>query len=186
MKITIQLGENSNYSMNLSEEKAIEIYADLISYLLKKTSEPLIINDAGKISCSTTLVNVENATPVVKEKMDTMQIVNPFANNDHFNYKKLIAYRCPKCGEITIRYMTLQENNITHCHFCREENIAIKDIRIASYNCPKCGTSAYLWVANELKEIPCKECESIIDLFEDEKDGGLKSQDLLGKTYKKY
>ena len=50
MKITIQLGENSNYSMNLSEEKAIEIYADLISYLLKKTSEPLIINDAGKIS----------------------------------------------------------------------------------------------------------------------------------------
>lgn len=199
MRISIQLGETSNYSMELSDEGAIEIYADLLSHLLRKSVElklpppqaqvceqpQLPVLPAVEVVAFTE--ELGNSVRVVEEftfvkKTKETEVENPFAKHDAFRHKKLVAYKCPDCGKITVRFTVLGESNIVNCHFCRKDDIVIRTAKIASYRCAECNSKAYAWMCNGLKEIQCKDCLSPIDLFYDKIDDSLKSADLLHKN----
>jgi hypothetical protein len=204
-KITILLGENSSYSMDLDDQVAIETYTDLIGYLMKKSAQSINISNSSvneKIESVNLIdaaseINKDASTPVAKnevtEKLEKEEVTpsitgNPFSENHSYAYKKLIAYRCPDCNKITVRFMVLAESNVTHCHFCRRKEIVIESVRLASFTCEACGVEGYAHMANGLTEITCKECDAPIDLFDDTKDGyNLKSMNMIlsNSTYNK-
>lgn len=89
---------------------------------------------------------------------------NPFENNTYFESSRLVAHKCESCGKITIRRMNLMESNITHCHWCKTEarvNTAAK----VDIMCSSCGSKYYVWTANGLDEIECKDCSAPNDLI---------------------
>lgn len=166
-KITIQLEGKANYSVNINDSKAIEAYTKIIDLLN-----------------STMFEKKEDIIPeIIPEDHAPLDhsLSNPFRGRDFFKYKKLVAYKCHECGKITVRFLTLGEDNITHCHFCRHEGIDIRYVRRAIYKCDECGFNAYVYVANGLQEVSCKNCEAVIGLSIDSEDDILKSENLLGE-----
>ena len=105
---------------------------------------------------------------------------NPFTH-DLFKNKKLVAYRCYECGKITVRNLVLGETNKTYCHWCREP-ITIEKAVLAEVSCECCNNNhSFLYVANGLTEIMCRNCESPIDIsyYMDGKKEMAKSPNLL-------
>lgn len=88
---------------------------------------------------------------------------NPFANNDYFDSSRLVAHRCEDCGRITIRRMHLMETNITSCHWCKKES-RVHTVARVDVKCSSCDSSYYVWTANSLDEIECKDCQAPNDL----------------------
>ncbi|MDF2841680.1 MAG: hypothetical protein K0R00_106 [Herbinix sp.] len=188
MKVTILLGESTQYSMELGNDKATEMYADLIKYLLMKSIQ-IIPEPEPECVPIIPIFHAENMQQSAKEivsvheSADDESIPNPFAGMNTFSYKKIVAYQCPDCGQITVRFMVLGESNIAHCHFCRKEGIVIETAEIASYICEECAASAYIWVCNGLREVHCKDCKTPINLFRDSMDENkLKSAGLINKS----
>lgn len=87
---------------------------------------------------------------------------NPFANNGYFENSRLVAHKC-ECGKTTIRRMHLMESNITHCHWCKKES-RVNTVARVDVQCSSCNSTYYVWTANGLEEIECKDCKAPNDL----------------------
>lgn len=88
--------------------------------------------------------------------------LNPFTS-DFFKNEKLIAYRCPECGKVTVRKLTLGDSNETTCHWCKED-VVIKDVALAEMGCASCDNKGWYYVANGLTELDCHKCHAPIDI----------------------
>lgn len=158
MKIKIELGNIASYSRDLDDAIAFAMYSNLVNVVLDKSQK-----DISELIGKNT--NVENQK-------------NPFTKSTFFRNRKLIAYRCPECGKITTRFMILAENNVTHCHFCKHDNIVINDVEKAEYKCESCGVTRFAYMANWLSEINCRECDTMIPLVFNKTTSRLKSANL--------
>jgi predicted RNA-binding Zn-ribbon protein involved in translation (DUF1610 family) len=104
---------------------------------------------------------------------------NPFSH-EMFLKRKLVAYKCPDCGQVTVRFLVLGESNVTHCHWCKHE-VVINEVQVADVSCPNCNTKSFIYLANKLDMVNCKTCESPIDIiyYQDGNRTKAKSANLL-------
>lgn len=150
MKIIISL-ENIKTEVEFdSDADALLSYQKIICEILNKPSESKIIE--GEDSA---LDKLEPEAASIKTKRK-----NPFRYKSQFSHEKMIAYKCPNCGKITVRKMALSKNNIAHCHFCRTKGIAVESVSIGVYECKDCNDSGYVWLANGITEAPCRICKT--------------------------
>lgn len=77
---------------------------------------------------------------------------------------KLVAYRCPDCGKITVRNVVLADGNEARCHWCKETAI-IERVTLAHIQCTSCGQPGHIYVANGLTELECVKCKAPIDVI---------------------
>lgn len=88
---------------------------------------------------------------------------NPFESNEYFTNSRLVVHKCKECGKLTVRRMHLRDSNITHCHWCKHE-YAIHTVARVDVKCTSCNSEYYVWTADELPEIECKDCKAPNDL----------------------
>lgn len=99
---------------------------------------------------------------VLDTGLTTLQY-NPFANNNYFENSRLVAHKCDACGKSTVRRMHLMEDNVTHCHWCKKET-RVNTVARVDVQCSSCNSTYYVWTANGLEEIECKDCKAPNDL----------------------
>lgn len=87
---------------------------------------------------------------------------NPFTH-DMFKNPLLVAYRCPECGKVTVRYLTLGESNEARCHWCKETAV-IEKVVPSNIQCTSCDTFNRPYLANGLTELQCVKCQAPIDI----------------------
>lgn len=115
--------------------------------------------------------DVEVVEPVVEDRAEEIEEgrelrrldYNPFAHNSYFESSRLVVHKCEDCGKITIRRMYLMETNITSCHWCKKET-RVHTVARVDVKCSSCGSAYYVWAANSLDEIECKDCQAPNDL----------------------
>lgn len=120
------------------------------------------------------------------EEVDNSEDINEFFNRPYpfthemFNKPLLVAYRCPHCGKITVRYLTLGESNEARCHWCKE-NAIIEKVVQSEIKCPGCDTKNHPYLANGLAELECVKCKAPIDViyYKDGKKDRAKSANLI-------
>lgn len=182
----------------LKREDAIKIYANASQNIIDK----LLSVDNHKCQCEhsqdTVKTPVSRTYPGFKKSepeisMSESEFIpepieesivnvdeNPFTH-DLFKNKKLVAYRCYECGKITVRNLVLGESNETHCHWCGTP-VTIEKVVLAEISCGCCNNNhSFLYAANGLTEIMCRNCESPIDIdyYMDGKKEKAKSSNLL-------
>ena len=115
--------------------------------------------------CEEVITEVEEEEKeVVSEGRELRRLdYNPFAYNSYFESSRLVVHKCDDCGKITIRRMYLMETNITSCHWCKKE-ARVHTVARVDVQCASCGSSYYVWTANSLDEIECKDCQAPNDL----------------------
>lgn len=89
--------------------------------------------------------------------------INQFTH-EAFQNKRLVAYKCPKCGKVTIRFLILGESNVTHCHWCKGE-VEINEVVLVKTICPSCRKRTFMYIANRINEISCYKCKCPIDII---------------------
>jgi len=134
---------------------------------------------------SLTTFPVPNSTINLEEKHEDLPFydceANPFAGNEFFKNKKLVVYRCMDCGQVTARNVVLADSNITSCHWCKEP-VEITEAVLAEIQCGSCDKNhAFIYVANGLSEMNCRNCEAPIDIsyYQDGTRKKAKSANLL-------
>ena len=103
----------------------------------------------------------------------------PFTH-EMFSKPLLVAYRCPDCGKITVRYLTLGETNEARCHWCKETAVIEKVVQ-SNIQCTSCDTFNRPYLANGLAELECVKCKAPIDIiyYKDGKKDRAKSANLI-------
>jgi predicted RNA-binding Zn-ribbon protein involved in translation (DUF1610 family) len=87
---------------------------------------------------------------------------NPFTHGI-FNNEKIVGFICPHCNGYTARKCKLAESNVPHCHWCKKD-VVIKEVTNTTIQCPNCGDQYYIYLANGIKEVGCRKCQSPIDI----------------------
>lgn len=98
----------------------------------------------------------------IMKEIESEESDNPFTH-EMFGKSRLVMLKCPDCGKITARRMTLKESNKTHCHFCKKD-YEVKRVTNTVSQCPCCGDSFVCLMADGLQELICRICEAPIDL----------------------
>lgn len=167
--VHVKLNESAQAINNAAISKAEE-YADKI-YGMNDVSVIRNINTSvppgyDEIVSSRIESAINDAS--VKKIMDRSS--SPFAQSD----KKLVVGKC-ECGNgygIWLDNETLKKRNFVFiCKECEEKHIIVADELVpATYNCPNCRRKSSFWVKKEeCSHVQCKNCESEIDLFYNEK-----------------
>jgi DNA-directed RNA polymerase subunit RPC12/RpoP len=130
-------------------------------------------------------IGIKKTAPVkVEEDFETMEEalnINPFTHS-MFRNKKLTAFRCPECVEVTVRFASLNETNIMKCHFCKAK-FPIHKVVYGEISCPNCSQVSRMYLADDISEVHCKNCDSPIDViyYQDGHKTKAKSADITDK-----
>jgi predicted RNA-binding Zn-ribbon protein involved in translation (DUF1610 family) len=122
------------------------------------------ISDVTHCSGNTATSVLEKATDEVHEKWHEILARggNPFTHGI-FNNEKIVGFICPHCNGYTARKCKLAESNVPHCHWCKKD-VVIKEVTNTTIQCPNCGDQYYIYLANGIKEVGCRKCQSPIDI----------------------
>ncbi|KGK88012.1 hypothetical protein [Clostridium sp. HMP27] len=184
MKVLIVLDKTSRFNIDLPEVEAKKLYKNLVGAVVGglKVQEP--ITEEHK---SINIRKPENITHKEIEKVQaTEQISKKEENSEVSQYypKKLVMIKCPSCNVIATPVLNVKDDELLYkdrhltCKSCQGE-LPIGEIKPARYQCPNCNTTASFYVMNDLKEVNCKGCGSLIDLIWHEKKEQYVSANLI-------
>lgn len=184
--VTIEVEGLGKQEIKLDLKDAVKLYVEaskhIVDSLLSTNNELACTHDefrTMKQPLPVPIPKVRVSTSAIARSIDNYEI-NPFTQ-DLFTFKKLVAYRCPECGRVTVRSIVLGDSNITHCHWCRED-IVINEVVLTEVKCGNCNDNhTFLYSANGLTEMNCRICESPIDIeyYQDGNKLRAKSANLL-------
>lgn len=146
---------------NFKREKARE-------YVVQKSLNDSNSSDRDEVD---TVIKVEdkvetakkNSVPNCEEPKTKEQVTITVDKTVYIRPGKptLVAQKCSKCGRLFIGFK--QVGDVIKCP-CGANN-TIKNTLIKSVlQCPNCGESLCMFTDADVNEIPCKKCESPIDL----------------------
>jgi predicted RNA-binding Zn-ribbon protein involved in translation (DUF1610 family) len=126
--ISLSMDADAAINVKISDDVATEVFQKMSSILIEamappKVEEAAIATQQELIEASAITTLQEFAPTKVMAiagiEPESIPPSNPFRGVGFYSNPKLVGYKCPQCGEITVRMMTLGEDNVTHCHFCR-------------------------------------------------------------------
>lgn len=127
---------------------------------------PVNLNETGQSIREFMENHNVNSERVRKSNIDLEEVGEkpyPFSH-EMWTKPKLVAYRCPDCGRVTVRNIILADGNEARCHWCKETAI-IERVTLAHIQCTSCGQPGHLYVANGLTELDCIKCKAPIDII---------------------
>lgn len=157
MKVLIVLDKASRFNIDLPEAEAKKLYKHLVGSVV------------GGLRVQEPMVEEHKEIEKVKsnEEISKREVINGEAQ---YLPKKLVMIKCPSCNVIATPVLNVKDDELVYknkslnCKNCQSE-LPIGELKPARYQCPNCNTGASFYVMNDLKEVNCKGCGSLIDLI---------------------
>lgn len=174
MKISVILEKKSRVSVDVPTGQANELFKKLATMVIdggcETTSQVSVPNIKLNQDFKQKFAEISHeigrtlseAKPVVKEFEEKAEQIP--------GKKHLIMVKCESCGKVATPIMYIENGELIHkehnlvCMNCSSELPQFENIKYAKYTCPNCNTRAGFYVANDLNEVRCKDCDSPIDL----------------------
>lgn len=149
MKISVRLGNEMAFSMQVDEDKARETFVKMASLLMGCENTESAVTIAYESDA-----NVEKVCQsIVKQIQTTVQKKSS---------GRLIFFKCEECARVQYRFT--ESGETVECIDCKYSH-EIGNTQRATYTCPNCNAVSILSVEEGLETVPCKKCSSPIDLI---------------------
>jgi len=183
MKLTVVLEKKSRFNIELTESEAKNMYRKMVNVIV----DSLNIHSAkviNKLKLNEEYEEIDKTEGSKREVNASEEVISEVKEPRTINYKRLIIAKCPSCGEIATPVVNVKDGELMDksrpliCKHCQGELPAGK-LKQAKYQCPNCNAEAAFYTINDLKEVQCKDCGSLIDLVWHEKKERYLSANLI-------
>lgn len=196
MKISISLEKEASINMEIQRELAVNTFKAMADILLDaatnkstksevtKIEKPeLKIKDNREIDCviHNNYGQLGKSSVTRKNSLQKNIIYNKAINKIP---RSLVMVKCSECGKIAVIPLEVVDGKLLNtkahliCKNCHR-TLPISELKKGMYECPDCGTSVYFYVMGDIKEVHCKNCDSLIDLVWHDKKKKYLSPNLL-------